>query len=84
MSQFLRDFLPTLDDEKLKSVGVGVSVLIIIKMILILLHSERPKLHTILAFLSAVGLKYTDKGDKFCDLLLASLDDKIFPKGVHF
>ena len=26
-------------------------------MILILLHSERPKLYTILAFLSAIGLK---------------------------
>ena len=26
---------------------------------LILLHSERPKLHTILAFLSAIGLNHT-------------------------
>ena len=28
--------------------------------ILILLHSERPKLYTILAFLSAVGLNFMD------------------------
>ena len=27
--------------------------------VLTLLHSERPKLHTILAFLSAIGLNYT-------------------------
>ena len=27
---------------------------------LTLLHSERPKVHTILAFLSAVGLKWLD------------------------
>ena len=27
------------------------------KTLLTLLHSERPKLHTILAFLSAIGLK---------------------------
>ena len=28
------------------------------KITLTLLHSERPKLHTILAFLSAIGLNY--------------------------
>ena len=30
--------------------------LLFVEMCLTLLHSERPKLHTILAFLSAVGL----------------------------
>ena len=33
------------------------SEIVIYKSNLILLHSERPKLHTILAFLSAIGLK---------------------------
>ena len=37
----------------------------IMKPILTLLHSERPKLHTILAFLSAIGLKH----DANCDVI---------------
>ena len=35
------------------------------KPCLTLLHSERPKLHTILAFLSAVGLKFALSIDAF-------------------
>ena len=35
-----------------------------------LLHSERPKLHTILAFLSAIGLNFVDMNFVFLHLLL--------------
>ena len=34
--------------------------------VLILLHSERPKLYTILAFLSAIGVIYMLKNDRSC------------------
>ena len=37
--------------------GAGVYMNALLLLLLTLLHSERPKLYTILAFLSAIGLK---------------------------
>ena len=44
-------------NDTAKKVGAPVINLSEIKPSLILLHSERPKLYTVLAFLNAVGLK---------------------------
>ena len=58
--------------------------------LLTLLHSERPKLYAILAFLSALGLRcmgippcfstIVTKGNNFCDFMFAYLDIEAFTK----
>ena len=44
-------------EDKRQFVGFVVWQLICLTLFVTLLHSERPKLHTILAFLNAIGLK---------------------------
>ena len=53
--------------------------------VLTLLHSDRPKLHTILAFLSAVGLFKTHMVTKYEALLFTGILSlrQVYLRGLH-